>query len=78
MAKRLGAGENPFALSDDEDTDNDGTLLDHLVKEITDVGLDDLNLDTKICDLMVTGRKSKIAEEKRKSHKKGSQQKVSP
>jgi len=76
--KRLGVGENPFAASDDEDTENGGTLLEHLVKEITDVGLDDLYLDTKICDLMVTGRKSKIAEEKRKSHKKGSQQKVSP
>ena len=76
--KRLGVGENPFAASDDEDTENDGTLLEHLVKEITDVGLDDLYLDTKICDLMVTGQKSKIAAKKRKSHKKGSQQKVSP
>jgi hypothetical protein len=76
--KRLGVGENPFAASDDDDTENDGTLLEHLVKEITDVGLDDLYLDTKICDLMVTGRKSKIAAKKRKSHKKGSQQKVSP
>ena len=78
VAKRLGAGENPFALSDDEDTDNDGTLLDHLVKEITDVGLDDLNLDTKICDLMVTGQKSKASSKKRKNHQKVSHQKVSP
>lgn len=56
-AKRLGGGENPCEASDDEDTENDGTLLEHLVKEITHVGLDDLNLDTKICDLMVIGKK---------------------
>jgi hypothetical protein len=36
--KRLGVGENPFVASDDDDTENDGTLLEHLVKEITDVG----------------------------------------
>ena len=76
--KRLGVGENPFAASDDEDTENDGTLLEHLVKEITDVGLDDLNLDTKICDLMVTGQKSKASSKKRKNHQKVSHQKVSP
>jgi len=76
--KRLGVGENPFAASDDEDTENDGTLLEHLVKEITDVGLDDLYLDTKICDLMVTGRKSKASSKKRKNHQKVSHQNVSP
>ena len=76
--KRLGVGENPFAASDDEDTENGGTLLEHLVKEITDVGLDDLNLDTKICDLMVTGQKSKASSKKRKNHQKVSHQKVSP
>lgn len=60
-AKRLSMGEtltysNPFVVSDDEDTENDSILLEHLAKEISDVGFDDLDLGTKI-DLMVTGRK---------------------
>ena len=50
---------NPFELSDEEDHENDCGLLSHLVKEVTDVDLDDLDLATKICDLKESGRKSK-------------------
>jgi hypothetical protein len=42
------------------------------VKDISDVGLDDIDLDTKVCDLMVTGRKSKLKSRKNnKERKKG-------
>jgi hypothetical protein len=37
----------------------DNTLVDHLLKDITYVSFDDLELDTRICDLIVTSRKSK-------------------
>ena len=47
-----GSGEvNPFSLSDGEDSEDDNCLLSRLVKDITNVDLDDLDLGTKICDL---------------------------
>jgi hypothetical protein len=50
---------NPFDSSDDEETRPDGALLAHLVRDISEVCFDDEELDTKICDLMATSRKSK-------------------
>jgi len=51
-AGRAGSGEvNPFSLSDGEDSEDDSSLLSRLVKDITNVDLDDLDLGTKICDL---------------------------
>jgi hypothetical protein len=44
---------NPFDASDDAESDS--ALLAHLVKDISDVGLDDTDQDTRVCDLMVTG-----------------------
>ena len=59
-AGTTGSGEaNPFSLSDGEDSADDSSLLSCLVKDITDVDLDDLDLGTKICELKVSGRKSK-------------------
>ena len=49
---------NLFVLSDDEEPEEDSLLLSHLVKEVTDVDLDDLDLATKICDLSASSRKS--------------------
>jgi hypothetical protein len=55
---------NPFDLSDDEDTRPDSALLAHLVWDISKVCFDDEELDTKICDLMATSRKSKASRQK--------------
>ena len=66
-AGRTSTGEvNPFSLSDGEDSEDDSSLLSHLVKDITDVDLDDLDLG-KICDLKVSGRKSKSSSKKEKA-----------
>lgn len=67
---RDGSDANPFDLSDEEDPENDSGLLSHLVKDITDVDLDDLDLGTRICDLKVAGRKSKSACKKDKAQKR--------
>ena len=77
-ASRAGSGEvNPFSLSDGEDSEDDSSLLSHLVKDITDV---DLVLGTKICDLKVSGRKSKSSSKKEKARKRAQKTKkgVSP
>lgn len=42
---------NPLDLNDEEDCENDCGLLSQLVKEVTDMDLDDLDLATRICDL---------------------------
>jgi hypothetical protein len=55
---------NPFELSDDDDTRPNSILLSHLVWDISEVGFDDEELDTKICDLMVHSRKSKASRKK--------------
>ena len=61
---------NPFDLSDEEDLENENKLLSHLIKDITDVDLDDLDLGMRIYDLKVTGRKSKSIAKKAKARKK--------
>ena len=61
---RVGSDFNPFGLSDEEDRDSDCGLLSHLVKEVTDVDLDDLDLATRICDLKESDRKSKSSSKK--------------
>lgn len=66
---------DPFESSDEEEYDNDNILLTHLVKEVSDIGLEDMDLGTKICDLMVTSRKSKATTGKRKGRKKNKQNK---
>ena len=80
-AGRTSTGEvNPFSLSDGEDSEDDSSLLSRLVKDITDVDLDDLDLGTKICDLKVSGRKSKSSSKKEKARKRAQKTKkgVSP
>ena len=70
---RTSTEPNPFDLSDGEDRETDNDLLSHLVKDITEVDLDNLDLDTRICDLKVSGRKTKSSSKKdkvgRKHHK---------
>ena len=61
---------NPFDLSDEEDLENENKLLSHLIKDITDVNLDDLDLGMRICDLKVTRHKSKSSAKKAKARKK--------
>jgi hypothetical protein len=47
-----------FDLSYEEETQLDCAILTHLVKDISYIGFDDEELDTKICDLMASSRKS--------------------
>ena len=68
--KRMDTILNPFDLSDEEEPENENRLLSHLIKDITDVDLDDLDLGMRICDLKVTGRKSKSTSKKAKAQKK--------
>ena len=58
---------NPFDLSDEEDLENDNKFLSHLIKDLTDVDLDDPDLGMRICDLKVIGRKSKSTAKKAKA-----------
>ncbi|CAL4977820.1 unnamed protein product [Urochloa decumbens] len=50
------------------------------VQDVPDIDSDDTDLDTRICDLMVTGRKSKSSSKKNKEHRRDnkSNKKVSP
>nr|ABA98398.1 retrotransposon protein, putative, unclassified [Oryza sativa Japonica Group] len=57
--------QNPFHDGDDEDAEPDGILLAHLVKEVSEVDLDDAELSRTICDLIATPRKSKSASKKK-------------
>ena len=68
--KRADTVLNHFDLSDAEDSENDNRLLSHLIKDITDVDLDDPDLGMRICDLKVTGRKSKSSAKKAKARKR--------
>lgn len=48
---------NPFDAThatDVEGTKTNSTLLAHLVKDVSDMGLDNMDLNTTICDLMAT------------------------
>jgi hypothetical protein len=62
--KLLGLDPNPFELSDEESSRPDSILLSELVRDISEVGFDDEELDTKICDLMAHSRKSKTSGKK--------------
>jgi hypothetical protein len=64
--RKFNLEDNPFDLSDGEDYEINNDLLSHLVKDLMDVDLDDLDLDTKICDLQVSGRRTKSASKKNK------------
>jgi hypothetical protein len=69
--KLLCSDPNPFELSDEENTRPDSILLSQLVRDISEVGFDDEELDTKICDLMAHSRKSKTSGKKgRNTNKK--------
>lgn len=56
-------------MSDDEDDAPDNALLARLIKDVSEVDFDDVDLGTKICDLMVPGRKTKSTSRDRKSRK---------
>lgn len=49
----------PFEGSEDEATDLDSELLAHLIKDASEADFNKVDLDTKLCDLKVTTRKSK-------------------
>ena len=63
---------DPFMTSDDEGDDIDGALLAHLVKDISEIDMEDVDQSNKICDLLVSTRKSKSSSKRkeRKSHPK--------
>jgi hypothetical protein len=61
---------DPFELSEDEDAESDRALLAHLVWDVSVVYFDDDALDTKICDLTASSRKSKTSKKKAKTQKK--------
>lgn len=57
MAKHLES--NPSDPSDNEATDADSDLLAHLIKDVSALDLEtEDRLDTTICDLMASSRKS--------------------
>jgi hypothetical protein len=58
---------DPFALSEDEGAESDSALLAHLVQDVSEVYFDDEALDTKICDLMASSRKSRTFKKKAKN-----------
>jgi hypothetical protein len=58
----------PSSVSEDEDVDSDSALLAHLVWKVLEVYFDDEALDTKICDLMASSRKTRTS--KKRSKKK--------
>ena len=68
--------EYPFSTSDDEVDDFDNDLLAHLVKDVSEVDFDDMELDTRICDLMASIRKSKKHSKKHKKQKGSSNSKT--
>jgi hypothetical protein len=56
-----------FELSEEEDAESDNALLAHSVWDISEVYFDDEALDTKICDLMASPRKSRTSKKKAKN-----------
>ena len=68
--KRADTILNPFDLSDEEDSENDNMFFSHLIKDITDVDLDEPDLGMRICDLKVTRHKSKSSAKKAKAQKR--------
>ena len=55
--------------SDDEAIVDDN-LLAHLIKDVSEVDSEDMDPDTKLCDLKATARKSKSTSRKRKIQKR--------
>jgi hypothetical protein len=55
--------------SDDEAVADDD-LLAHLIKDVSKVDFEDMDPDTKLCDLKVTVRKSKSTSRKHKIQKR--------
>jgi hypothetical protein len=47
------------SISDGEVDEQDNDLLTHLLKDISDESFDDVDLDTKLCDLLAASRQSK-------------------
>jgi hypothetical protein len=41
----------------DDEGNLDNAMLAHLVNEVTEVQLEEVDLDTKICDLMISAKK---------------------
>jgi hypothetical protein len=70
-SKHVFSEVDPFTTSDDEG-DDDVALLAHLVKDLTEIDMDDVDQSDKICDLLVSTRKSKSSS-KRKERKACSQ-----
>lgn len=50
---------NTDSISDGEADEQDNDLLTQLLKDISDATFDDVDLDTKFCDLMAATRQSK-------------------
>jgi len=63
---RVGKEDNPFETSDEEDASNDNELLFHLVKDLTDIDFDYLDLTTSICDHKAFERKSNFCPKRAK------------
>jgi hypothetical protein len=57
---------NSCSVSDEEVDEINNDLLTHLLKDVADANFDDVDLDTKICDLMASARQSK---KRPKNHK---------
>jgi hypothetical protein len=55
--------------SDDEAVVDDD-LLAHLIKDVSEVDFEDIDLDTKLCDLKGTARKSKSTSRNHKIRKR--------
>jgi hypothetical protein len=47
---------NSCSVSDEEVDEINNDLLTHLLKDVADANFDDVDLDTKICDLMASAR----------------------
>jgi hypothetical protein len=50
---------NSSSVSDEEVDEINNDLLTHLLKDVADVNFDDVDLDTKIYDLMASARQLK-------------------
>lgn len=48
---------NPYTVSEDEVDELNNNLLAHLIKDVSEVDFDDVDLGTKLCDLMTPSRK---------------------
>lgn len=65
-SKHVFSEVDPFTTSDDEG-DDDVALLAHLVKDLTEIDMDDVDQSDKICDLLVSTRKIQIFFKKKRA-----------